>query len=383
MVQPHLGWGVRTELRGAGRVTALCLLLFAAGAAAHVRPIDSHTHEAGRIYTDIAPYQSGLALLYTVPVDDIRQIYGETSKPELLAEEIAAGFLIFDGTDPCRLVEVQTSSHQAIDSHQYYLHFRCSQMDRVSVDYRLFRGRDHSNQVDVWLGEGYQSLMLDDRRRAFDLPIARWIWENGWVLPAEAAQPWGPQLALFDYLYLGFDHVMTGLDHLFFVLGLVLLVHRFLPLVGLITSFTIAHSITLGMGALGVYVMPEEITELLIGVSIVYIGLENLWGLRQGGGGLGKAALRRRWFSSFAFGLVHGFGFSFMLREIGLPPDQLVQSLALFNIGVELAQIAAVILPFIILQRLLRGTQAFAIVAAVLSVVVTVSGFWWVYERWY
>jgi hypothetical protein len=68
---------------------------------------------------------------------------------------------------------------------------------------------------------------------------------------------------------------------------------------------------------------------------------------------------------------------------VGLPQEQLVQSLALFNVGVEAAQIVAVVIPFVILQRLLRGTQAFQVVAAVLSVLVTLSGLWWVYDRWY
>jgi hypothetical protein len=303
--------------------------------------------------------------------------------PKDLVEPVSAGIVVRQEQPPCELERVDATDYRAIGAFQYKLHFACESLEFLTFDYQLFSGQAHVNHVDVWLGSNNMALILDGENRSFEMPVAYLLWERGWQLPEKVPALTGEVPALSQYLILGFDHVLTGLDHLFFVLGLVLLVHRFLPLVGLITSFTIAHSITLGMGALGVYVMPEEITELLIGVSIVYIGLENLWGLRQGGGGLGKAALRRRWFSSFAFGLVHGFGFSFMLREIGLPPDQLVQSLALFNIGVELAQIAAVILPFIILQRLLRGTQAFAIVAAVLSVVVTVSGFWWVYERWY
>lgn len=374
-------------MRGARWLLLLSVSLCTAAAEAHVRPIDRHAHEAGLIYIDIAPYRSGLAVLYTVPVADLQTVFGDLTSPEDLVREVAAGFLAFDGARPCRLVDVQASNYRAIGSFQYYLHYRCFQTERLSVDYRLFRGYDHEVQVDVWLGEGYESLVLDDRHRAFDLPIARWLWESGWSLPAEVAQPWGPQVGLIDYLYLGFEHVLTGPDHLLFVLGLVLLVHRFLPLVGLITSFTIAHSITLGIAALDIYVMPRGITELLIGASIAYIGLENLWGLYRAAvtrdGELGKAALQRRWFSSFVFGLIHGFGFSFLLREVGLPPEKLIQSLALFNVGVESAQIVAVVIPFIILQRLLRGTQAFKVVAAMLSVLVALSGLWWVYDRWY
>lgn len=374
-------------MRGAVRLLLLCMLLSAEVAEGHVRPIDTQAHEAGLIYTDIAPYRSGLAVLYTVPVADLRNFYGDTPNAEQLAGEVAAGFLVFDGARPCRLVDVQASNYRTIGSFQYYLHYRCSRTARLSVDYRLFSGYDHKVQVDVWLGEGYQSMVLNDRHRAFDLPIARWVWESGWSLPAEVAQPWGPQVRLVDYLFLGFDHVLSGLDHLFFVLGLVLLVPRFVPLIGLITSFTIAHSITLGIAALDIYVMPRASTELLIGVSIAYIGLENLWGLYRGtatrDGGLGKAALQRRWFGSFVFGLIHGFGFSFILREVGLPPESLVQSLALFNAGVEAAQIVAVVIPFIILQRLLRGTRAFNVVAALLSLLVTFSGLWWIYDRSY
>jgi hypothetical protein len=371
------------------RLLALLIALSASvPVVAHVQPIPGHVHGPGVTYSSIGLYERGVVVLFTVPYQDAFSLRPGlvNPAPKDLVDIVSTGIIVRQDSPSCALERVDAADYGAIQAFQYKLHFACESLDFLTFDYQLFSGQAHINYVDVWLGPHNMALILDEEYRSFEMPVAYLLWERGWQLPDRAPALTGEMPPLSQYLVLGFDHVMTGLDHLFFVLGLVLLVHRFLPLIGLITSFTIAHSITLGTAALNIYVLPEGITELLIGVSIVYIGLENLWGLRHGAGtpgsDLGQAALRRRWFSSFAFGLVHGFGFSFLLREVGLPPDQLLPSLALFNIGVELAQIAAVIVPFIILQRLLRGTQAFTIVAAVLAVAVTCSGLWWVYDRW-
>lgn len=369
-------------------LVVLLFLFMPLSSFAHVQPIPGHAHGPGVTYTSIGLYKSGISVLFTLPYGDAFSLRPQLSDPapEDLVDLVSAGIRIVQDSAPCVLDRVDAADYGAIEAFQYKLHFVCSSLDFLTFEYRLLSGKDHLNYVDLWLGPNNMALILDDENRSFEIPVAHLLWERGWTLSETVPALTGEKPALSEYLVLGFDHVMTGLDHLFFVLGLVMLVHRFLPLLGLITSFTIAHSITLGMAALDVYVLPESITELLIGISIVYIGLENLWGLYRGSATgkvvAGSAALRRRWFGSFAFGLVHGFGFSFLLREIGLPPAQLVQSLALFNVGVELAQITAVVIPFIILQRLFRGTRAFVLVAGFLSVVVAGSGCWWVYDRW-
>ena len=192
----------------------------------------------------------------------------------------------------------------------------------------------------------------------------------------------GKKPELVRYLKLGFDHVLSGWDHLAFVLGLVILARRFSSLALLITSFTIAHSITLAMAAMDVFVLPQALTELLIAVSIIYIGLENLWVLYRGNWRIpDDLSMSRRAIISFTFGLIHGFGFSFFLREMGLPPSTLLQGLALFNIGVELAQMCVVIVPFVILQRVLGRTAIFPVSSSMVSVAVLFFGIYLAFER--
>jgi hypothetical protein len=383
--------GAATLLSRWQMAAGLSLVLAPVLAWPHVQPIPGHAHGPGVTYTSVGLHQGGVALLYTVPYEDAQRLSPEldSPRPEDLSNLIAAGLIVRDGDRPCELIQIDATDYAAIGSFQYKLKLACPDPEFMEFEYRLFNHPDHVNHVDVWLGPNNMALALDANLRSFEVPVAHVLWERGWTLPAVPPALTGEKPALIEYLYLGFDHVLSGFDHLAFVLGLVLLVSRFWHLAGLITSFTLAHSLTLGLAALDVFVLAQPITELVIALSIAYIGIENLWGLRKmrnksGASAvvLDQAALRRRWFMSFGFGLVHGFGFSFLLREIGMPPGQLVPSLALFNIGVELAQLAAVVVPFIVLQRILRKTPAFTWLAALLSIGVTVAGFVWLYDRW-
>jgi hypothetical protein len=135
------------------------------------------------------------------------------------------------------------------------------------------------------------------------------------------------------FIALGFTHILDGIDHLLFIICLVIPFRKVRPLIAIITSFTVAHSITLIASALGF--APDglwfpPLIEVLIALSIVYMALENIVGAR----------LERRWLIAFGFGLVHGFGFSFALREsMQFAGRHLATSLVSFNIGVELGQL--------------------------------------------
>jgi hydrogenase/urease accessory protein HupE len=133
-----------------------------------------------------------------------------------------------------------------------------------------------------------------------------------------------------QYLVLGIAHILRGYDHIAFLIAL-LFVRRFVDLVKIITAFTLAHSITLALAALGLVSLPSRLVESGIAASIVYVAAENLWR---------NADPARRWVVALGFGLVHGFGFATILRELGLPNDGLVRCLLAFNLGVELAQLA-------------------------------------------
>lgn len=144
----------------------------------------------------------------------------------------------------------------------------------------------------------------------------------------------------FQLFRMGIQHILTGYDHLLFLLGLILVGGRLRPLLVVVTAFTVAHSITLGLAALGLWAPSPRLVEPAIALSIAYVGIEN-WFVRDA---------RRRWLITFPFGLVHGFGFAGALREIALPASQVPLALASFNVGVEAGQLAvlALVLPAIL-----------------------------------
>ncbi len=150
-------------------------------------------------------------------------------------------------------------------------------------------------------------------------------------------------------------------------------------MIKIVTAFTVAHSITLSLAALQIVVIPSAIIEPAIAASIVYVAVENFFSRDVG----------RRWRDTFAFGLIHGFGFASALQEFGLPRDALVPALGAFNLGVEIGQVAivSIVIPALIaLDRLLiapRGASPLRTAALVytLSGAIAVLGCYWILER--
>jgi hydrogenase/urease accessory protein HupE len=159
---------------------------------------------------------------------------------------------------------------------------------------------------------------------------------------------------MVTYLVLGVEHILIGVDHLLFVLALLLLVRGVWQLVATVTSFTIAHSITLGAAALGWVHVPEDPVEAVIALSILFLALELArHGVRPDASR--SLAARFPWFVAFTFGLLHGFGFAGALFEVGLPEHEIPLALLFFNIGVEIGQlmfIAAVLAVIWLVRRL-------------------------------
>jgi hydrogenase/urease accessory protein HupE len=155
-----------------------------------------------------------------------------------------------------------------------------------------------------------------------------------------------------EYLKLGVDHILLGIDHLLFVLALLLITHGGWKLVKTVTAFTVAHSITLALAALGLVHVPQAPVEAVIALSIVFVAAEILRA-REGRPGI---ATRAPWVVAFVFGLLHGFGFAGALTEIGLPQGQIPLALLFFNVGVEFGQLLfiAVALSLIVLIRRIR-----------------------------
>jgi hypothetical protein len=181
--------------------------------------------------------------------------------------------------------------------------------------------------------------------------------------------------AALRFVELGFFHILDGPDHLLFLLCLVIPFRRFKPLVIVVTAFTVAHSVTLIASAYGIAPGASwfpPLIETLIATSIVYMAFENMIAVQ----------LARRWILTFAFGLVHGFGFSFALSEtLQLAGSHLLTSLVSFNLGVELGQllVLAVLIPA--LELLFRFVVAERMGTIILSALVAHTGWHWMTER--
>lgn len=173
-----------------------------------------------------------------------------------------------------------------------------------------------------------------------------------------------------SFLVLGIEHIFTGYDHIMFLFGLLLVGRDFGNLIRIVTSFTVAHSLTLALATLGVVQPTAWVTEAGIALSIAYIGFENLF----------IKDIRHRWKITFLFGLVHGFGFANVLRGMNLPRSGLAASLFTFNMGVEIGQVAIVILMFPLLLYISR-TQYRLTVTRIASAIILTFGLAWFYQR--
>jgi hydrogenase/urease accessory protein HupE len=180
------------------------------------------------------------------------------------------------------------------------------------------------------------------------------------------------------FLQAGIEHIFLGYDHIAFLLAVILWGERLWSLIKVVSAFTIAHTITLSLAALQVVAIPSAIVEPAIAASIMVVAAENFFSRHTDG----------RWRVTFAFGLIHGFGFAGALQEIGLPPNAIVPALAAFNIGVEIGQIAivAVIFPLLLWSDRIgyrvaasKGRHPALVYAA--SAVIFVLGLYWLLDR--
>jgi hypothetical protein len=181
--------------------------------------------------------------------------------------------------------------------------------------------------------------------------------------------------AFFLFTREGFWHILGGTDHLLFLLCLVIPYRKLRPLAIVITAFTVAHSVTLIASAFGM--APDSLwfpplIETLIAISIVYMAFENIVGAR----------LQRRWVVTFAFGLVHGFGFSFLLRErLQFAGEHLVTSLLAFNVGVEIGQLAVLLVTIPVLSLIFRYVIAERMGTIIMSALVAHTAWHWALDR--
>jgi HupE / UreJ protein len=227
--------------------------------------------------------------------------------------------------------------------------------------------------------DGLQNTMTDALVRVAFLDGSTWVRR---LTPQEPAAVIPPRQSGWSvaalYLKLGVEHILLGIDHLLFVLALIIITRGAWLLVQTVTAFTVAHSITLALATLGYVHVPSAPVEAAIALSIVFVAVEIVH-LRQGREGL---AARAPWLVAFAFGLLHGFGFAGALSEAGLPEGHVPLALLFFNVGVEIGQlmfIATALCLFAFVRRFHTSGARWANVAAPYAI--GSIAMFWVIER--
>ena len=213
-------------------------------------------------------------------------------------------------------------------------------------------------------GDNAYAAFLDDGEMSAGLP------RDGGVDESKVAVFW-------RFVVEGFEHIIPkGLDHILFVLGLFLFSLAWRPLLGQITAFTLAHTVTLGLATLSVITIPADqmwLVEALIAISIAYVALENILRPRLGWS---------RIVVVFGFGLLHGLGFASVLGDLGLEKGQFILSLIAFNIGVEFGQLAVISVAFVLLALPLGHHKLYrSILVIPCSFGIAIAGIWWAIER--
>jgi hydrogenase/urease accessory protein HupE len=238
----------------------------------------------------------------------------------------------------------------------------------VQVNYILI---DSLNTIDITLR--FLTDLYPDHRTLAELNVAEEQYqfvfqrENTWSLERNSSSRWD---SAGEFILFGMEHIFTGYDHLLFLLGLLLVGSGLRNLIGVVTSFTVAHSVTLALATLGLVQPIGWIVEAAIALSIVYVGVENLL----------VKDIKRRWLLAFVFGLVHGFGFAGLLQEMDLESAGMLLSLLTFNLGVEIGQVLVVALAWPFLLQLAKSRYREQIIRYV-SLLITTFGLIWFFER--
>lgn len=226
----------------------------------------------------------------------------------------------------------------------------------------------------------YYGLVVDPYPLTVTLADAsettEWVQGDAWSTALPLGGPFAPPsrwTRLWQYLALGYRHILPeGLDHILFVLGLFLLRAELRPVLVQVTTFTLAHSLTLALSLYGVVSLPARVVEPLIALSIVYVAIENL-----------RTRTLTRWRIAlvFLFGLLHGLGFAGVLTELQLPRGDFAVALLGFNLGVEAGQLTVIAAAALLLGSWHRRTWYHARVVAPASLAIAVVGAYWAVQR--
>ena len=309
-------------------------------------PVPAYGHAVGQSRLGIAARPNGVELVLLIPVKEVVQHFGPSLDVDVLSRlkkyaqprvsiEIDSRlapleWAVSDETPDQfsalfqeeRLAEIDLAQQE--NGKPLYVHLtgrvplkRPPRRIAVSADFSDRFGEFHSVLVKLDSAGQVEATVLgrDHPRQEFSLQEEMPLWEQN-----------------VQFVKLGIKHIFLGYDHLLFLLALLIVGGRLVSLVKIVTSFTLAHSITLIVATLGWVALPSRWVEPAIALTIVYVGAENFF----------ARGANQRWILTFFFGLVHGFGFAGVLRELGLPARGLFSALLSFNVGVEIGQLTVV-----------------------------------------
>jgi hydrogenase/urease accessory protein HupE len=283
---------------------------------------------------------------------------GDRSAAETIAEAARRSVTIDLADTRCRAGRVRIGGAGTNETRATIeINFACNaQHGRLTVteDWGGLLGEHYQSLGNIRTSSGERQVVFDETARTAAVDIDRTV-ANGWL----------------DFVKLGVEHILTGYDHLLFLLALLAVARGFWSVVKIVTAFTLAHSVTLTLAALGFVRVPERIIEPLIAATIVWVALENLFAAEPD---------RRRWMWSFGFGLVHGLAFASALDELELKGAALLRALVGFNAGVEIGQLIFVVfaLPLLTLMSQGRGAQ---LTPRLASLAAAAIGTYWLFER--
>ncbi len=337
-------------------LAALAGLLVATGSA--------RGHQQGVSYSDIEVSEGRVRYdlaLSTHDVDADDDGDGVLSGDEVLSHYprlrrlFERALMVEAGGTACRLA-LQDFSLEPNETIVFRLRGACPETTPVRVVVRLLMltRLDGYNLAKIRVGRDYEEHIFTRVR--------------GEALVGRAGGGFLPTFRRF--FVLGVEHIATGYDHILFLVALLLVGGGFRSLIAIVTAFTIAHSVTLSLAVLDVVQLPSRLVESAIALSIAWVALENLL--------IGEA--RGRWRITFAFGLMHGFGFASILREMHLPREGVVASLLAFNLGVEAGQLVVVLLAYPAVLFIQRSPQR-RLLLGLASGVILILALWWFVQR--
>ena len=222
------------------------------------------------------------------------------------------------------------------------------------------------------------------RVRQVDEANEQWHWsEWQWLRNDDPSQPFSLEElftrqpvteVIFSYISIGFEHIVPrGADHILFIIGIFLLSTRLKPLLWQVTMFTLAHTLTLALSMKGIISLPSSIVEPLIALSIAYVGIENIFA---------HSLHKSRLVLVFLFGLLHGLGFAGVLSDFGMPPNAFATALISFNVGVELGQLAVILVAYFAVGIWFRDKPWYhQRITVPGSLIISVIGLYWTYDR--